>query len=89
MHELLLDALARRGRIRDAEEHLAATARLFESESLDLAPIREAWRLARLKTEAVAPAKTTSPAAIALEERRIDGNSAGPRRARRGPTPSP
>ena len=32
VHELLLQALARHGRIREGEEHLAATARLFEAE---------------------------------------------------------
>lgn len=48
-HQALLDALARRGRIRDGEEHLAATVRLFEAEGLDPAPIREAWRTARLQ----------------------------------------
>lgn len=47
VHELLLAALARRGRIREGEEHLAATARLFEDEGLDCAPIRAAWRAAR------------------------------------------
>ena len=35
VHELLLNALARRGRIREGEEHLAATTRLFEAEGLD------------------------------------------------------
>ena len=35
-HELLLDALARRGRIREGDEHLAATARAFEAESARL-----------------------------------------------------
>ena len=47
VHELLLDALARHGRIREGEEHLAATTRLFEAEGLDCAPIRDAWRAAR------------------------------------------
>ena len=37
VHEVLLNALARRGRIREGEEHLAATARLFEAEGLDCA----------------------------------------------------
>ena len=36
VHEILLNALARRGRIREGEEHLAATARLFEAEGLDV-----------------------------------------------------
>src|SRR5690606_38182087 len=47
VHESLLTAFARRGRIREGEEHLAATARLFEAEGLDFAPIRQIWRAAR------------------------------------------
>ena len=47
VHEMLLGALARRGRIREGEEHLAATARLFEAEGLDHTHIRDAWRAAR------------------------------------------
>ena len=39
-HELLLDALARSGRLREGEEHLAATARQFEAEGQDWAPDR-------------------------------------------------
>src|SRR5499427_2841977 len=46
-HETLLAALARRGRIREGEEHLAATMRLYEAEGLDSAQIRNAWRSAR------------------------------------------
>jgi TolB-like protein len=42
-HATLLGALALRGRMGECEEHLAATARLFESEGLDFAPIRAAW----------------------------------------------
>jgi DNA-binding SARP family transcriptional activator/TolB-like protein len=49
VHEILLAALARNGRIREGEEHLAATARLFEDEGLDCAPIRDAWRSARAR----------------------------------------
>ena len=52
IHEALLSALARRGRIREGEEHLAATARLFEAEGLDLEPIRDAWRSARARADA-------------------------------------
>lgn len=47
VHELMLRALARRGRIADAESHLATTIRLFESEGLDVAALRQAWRTAR------------------------------------------
>lgn len=46
-HSILLSALARQGKIGQCEEHLAATARLFESEGLDFAPIRTAWRLVK------------------------------------------
>jgi DNA-binding SARP family transcriptional activator/TolB-like protein len=59
VHEILLNALARRGRFREGEEHLAAAIRLFEAEGLDGAPIRETWRAARadapLRVQAVAP----------------------------------
>ncbi len=46
VHAALLSALARRGRIHDGDEHLTATARLFEDEGLDHAPMRELWRSA-------------------------------------------
>ncbi len=48
-HELLLDALARRGRIREGDEHLAATARAFEAEGQEWAPIGLAWRAAKAR----------------------------------------
>lgn len=51
VHENLLNAFARRGRIREGEEHLSATSRLFDAEGLDCAPIREAWRAARAHGE--------------------------------------
>ena len=47
VHEVLLTTLARHSRIREGEEHLEATVRLFEAEGLDSGPIREAWRSAR------------------------------------------
>lgn len=47
VHENLLNAFARHGRIREGEDHLSATARLFDADGLDSAPIREAWRAAR------------------------------------------
>ena len=46
-HVALLGALAAAGRIGECEEHLAATAQLFEAEDLDFGPVREAWRAAR------------------------------------------
>ncbi len=66
VHELMLRALARRGRIPDAEAHLAATVRLFEAEGLDPSPLRHAWRAAR--TQASTPTPVPSPEAIAMEE---------------------
>jgi TolB-like protein/DNA-binding SARP family transcriptional activator/tetratricopeptide (TPR) repeat protein len=46
-HTILLEELARRCRIDEGEEQVAAAARLFEAEGLDWAPIRDAWRAAR------------------------------------------
>jgi DNA-binding SARP family transcriptional activator len=51
-HELLLEALVRRGRVREAEEHLAATMKLFELEGLEWLPLREAFRAARANMRA-------------------------------------
>jgi DNA-binding SARP family transcriptional activator len=62
VHQILLTALARRGRIREGEEHLAATARLFEAEGLDDTPIRDAWRSARAQGNSAPPI----PAAVPL-----------------------
>ena len=42
-HLALLATLAGRGQLGECEEHLAAAARLFESEGLDFSPVREAW----------------------------------------------
>lgn len=55
-HAQLFAGLARRGQIREAEEHLAATVRAFEADGLDPAPLREAWRAA--KATATAPGVT-------------------------------
>jgi DNA-binding SARP family transcriptional activator len=52
VHAILLDALARRGRIREGEEHLVAAIRLFESEALDSRPLHDIWRAARERAEA-------------------------------------
>lgn len=82
VHEQLLSAFARHGRIRDAEEHLAAALRLFEAEDLDGAPIREAWRAARAQGEGSAKgspaAAAAAPASIAIG---ADSVLAAPRRA--------
>jgi DNA-binding SARP family transcriptional activator len=47
VHRILLESLARRGRLREGEEHLAATIRLFDSEGLDSGRIHDIWRKAR------------------------------------------
>ena len=86
VHEqLLLNALARRGRIREGEEHLAATARLFEAEGLDCAPIRDAWRPAKAQAkrsrraselQLPLPPRQTAPGA---DERDTPSHLAAPR----------
>jgi DNA-binding SARP family transcriptional activator len=62
VHELLLSAFARRGQIREGEEHLATTARLFEGEGLDAAPLRDAWRSARARAASPPGARVSAPA---------------------------
>lgn len=75
-HAALLNALARRGRIHDGEEHLATSARLFEAEGLDHAPIRALWRSAMAAAnraarghEAAAPGRDGGPAGAAVPRR--------------------
>src|SRR5215204_3699961 len=79
VHEILLNALARRGRIREGEEHLAATIRLFEAEGLDGAPIRETWRAARADASPRVQAVAASPPASSAGRAEI--GMAQPRRA--------
>jgi DNA-binding SARP family transcriptional activator len=68
-HEILLAALVSRGRLREAEEQLTSTIRLFEAEGLDWLPIRESWRAARDRARgvsiSVASAATAASAALA------------------------
>jgi len=73
-HAVLLDALAMRGDLRAGDEHLAATARSFEAEGQDWAPIGRAWREAKTRHAtaplvlevAAAPAAVLEPLAGAL-----------------------
>ena len=72
-HETLLGALGRSGRIRDGEEHLAATVQLFEAEGLDSTPIRQAWRAARAQpaptqTVVASPSPPATPPADAVSQ---------------------
>ncbi len=48
-HEILLDSLARQGRVADGEAHLASASKLFEADGLDSSPLRDLWRAARAK----------------------------------------
>jgi DNA-binding SARP family transcriptional activator len=54
-HGFMLRALALRGRIRDGEAHLVATARLFRADELNPAPLREYWKSARAEAESSVP----------------------------------
>lgn len=85
VHELLLKALAWRGRFREGEEHLAATVRLFEAEGLDSARIHAFWRAARaqpgdpaVEGDRAVPGAAVTAAAAAADEGPV---VAGPRRA--------
>ncbi|MGK9169030.1 tetratricopeptide repeat protein [Inquilinus limosus] len=75
VHALLLAELARRGRIREGEAHLAATVRQFEADGLDAAPLRESWRAARARR-----AEPPSAASAATPTEAV-GDVAGIRRA--------
>jgi TolB-like protein/Flp pilus assembly protein TadD len=90
VHETLLAILARQGRLRDGEEHLAATTRLFAAEGLDHAPLRAAWRSARAAsrvpaaeppTPIITPPRRASIAVMPFEDRGpaplLQGGAAG------------
>ena len=69
-HAALLAGLAGRGEIGAAEDHLVAAERLFQSEELDFAPLREAWRTIREQRSAISlPAQPASlPTASPLDD---------------------
>ncbi len=79
-HALLLQAFAGRGQIREGEEHMAATIRLFASEGLDEAPLRAIWRAARERPAARAPAEVGNPVQAAVDGNRTEALQ-GARRA--------
>jgi TolB-like protein/DNA-binding SARP family transcriptional activator/Flp pilus assembly protein TadD len=67
VHELMLDALGRSGRIREGDEHVAAAVRSFEAEGLDTTPIRSAWKSARSRAQsAVTASAVVAPRAAAM-----------------------
>lgn len=86
-HELMLTALGQRGQLREGEEHLAATARSFESEGLDWLSLRDTWREAKGRwangsptSGAAVPVEATALPSIRLESA-SDSAKAGARRA--------
>jgi DNA-binding SARP family transcriptional activator len=82
VHEILLSALARNGRIQEGEEHLAAAVRLFEAEGLDCAPILRAWQSARSEATSPLPARDEAPSLQAVvSSGRDDIVGVAPRRA--------
>jgi len=56
-HAVMLDALLKRGRVREADQHVASTIRSFEREGLDWSSVREAWRTIRNQPVDTAPAR--------------------------------
>jgi len=82
IHEILLSTLARHGRIREGEEHLAATARLFEADGLDCTPLRDVWRAARAQAEGSPPVRTAAAdATVVSTGGRAEGGLIESRRA--------
>jgi TolB-like protein len=69
VHEILLSTLAQRGRIREGEEHLAAAARLFEAEGLDIASLREAWQTGRAQAARAPRSEPFVPASVVTPKR--------------------
>ena len=61
-HGALFRALARRGRYRDVDEHLAVSLKLFGAEQLDCGELRLAWRAATAQRNRKAPGATVSHA---------------------------
>lgn len=81
VHEMLLRALARRGQVREGEEHLAAAIQLFEADGLDCTSLREIWRAAKAQSERAARASTTATEPVAANDSGAAQLSGTPRRA--------
>jgi DNA-binding SARP family transcriptional activator len=60
-HEALFARLTEQGKIRDAEEHLSATVKLFASEGIDSKPLKDIWQ--RVRTPGAASSSFPQPAA--------------------------
>ena len=70
-HELLLNALARHGRIAEGEAHLAAAVKLFEGDGLESGPLRAVWQHARESGAQTPPGATMLVSANLTEIRRL------------------
>ncbi len=82
VHEALLTALAGRGRLREGEEHVAATSRLFEDEGLDCTPIRQAWQAAKARGDGSRRGRAMAFASAAVPDgNRDEVHAIGARRA--------
>ncbi len=60
-HERMLATLARCGRTREAEDHLAAAVRQFEAEGLDCGVLHRAWRAVRAAPPAASRIVVSAP----------------------------
>jgi DNA-binding SARP family transcriptional activator/TolB-like protein len=86
-HTLLLEMLARSGRLREGEEHLAAAGRLFEAEMQDWGALGHAWRAARTRAsgpaQGPAEARRTLPSVADPGHPPIPGTAGPPASTRR------
>jgi DNA-binding SARP family transcriptional activator len=64
-HERALDAFARSARLRDGNEHVVATARVFCAQGLAHSPLRRAWRAAKARA---ADAACGTPKSVRSEQ---------------------
>ncbi|WP_354490163.1 transcriptional regulator [Mesorhizobium robiniae] len=79
-HVALLENLAQRGQVGACEEHLAAAAQLFQSEDLDFAPVRDAWRAIKDRPSVATPC-ARSVVSLAPPIALAEPDAAVPRRA--------
>ncbi|HEX7882847.1 MAG TPA: transcriptional regulator [Afipia sp.] len=79
VHEMLLDAFAHRSRLREGEEHVRTTARMFEAEGLDHGPVREMWRAAKTRGDGAKVRVADLSPPLLLPD--AEGAIASPRRA--------
>ncbi len=68
-HEALLSALLQRGRLRDAERHLASAIRSFENEGIDWLQLRSSWQ--SLRAAPITSGEATKPSPIDAEAGKI------------------